>query len=93
MSVVYIGLGIVILLWIAGYLYGKHKNRNKVVCVVEDNCSGCRRCVKICTHHVLEMVKDETGIHAAVKYPDRCNACGNCMKRCKFNALKLIERV
>jgi NAD-dependent dihydropyrimidine dehydrogenase PreA subunit len=42
---------------------------------------------------VLEMVEDETGIHAVVKYPDRCAACGECPNRCKFNALKLIERI
>jgi NAD-dependent dihydropyrimidine dehydrogenase PreA subunit len=40
----------------------------------------------------LEMVEDETGIHAAVSYPDKCTACGDCLDKCKFNALKLIER-
>jgi NAD-dependent dihydropyrimidine dehydrogenase PreA subunit len=60
---------------------------------VESNCTGCRRCVKRCSRHVLEMVEDGTGIHAAVKYPDKCTACENCLDKCKFNALKLIERV
>jgi NAD-dependent dihydropyrimidine dehydrogenase PreA subunit len=41
----------------------------------------------------LEMVEDETGIHAEVKYPGKCTACGDCLGKCKFNALKLIERV
>jgi NAD-dependent dihydropyrimidine dehydrogenase PreA subunit len=41
--------------------------------------------------HVLEAVKDGTGIHVVVKYPDKCNACEHCLPKCKFNALKLIE--
>jgi NAD-dependent dihydropyrimidine dehydrogenase PreA subunit len=40
----------------------------------------------------LEMFEDETGIHAAVKYPYKCTACGDCLGKCKFNALKLVER-
>jgi NAD-dependent dihydropyrimidine dehydrogenase PreA subunit len=41
----------------------------------------------------LEMVTDETEIHAIVRYPDKCAACGDCLVTCKFNALKLVERV
>jgi ferredoxin len=89
----YIGLGIVIFLWISFHLYRKYKNKNKIICVVESNCGGCQRCVKRCSHHVLEMVEDKTGIHATVKYPNKCSACGDCMGKCKFNALKLIEQI
>jgi NAD-dependent dihydropyrimidine dehydrogenase PreA subunit len=39
------------------------------------------------------MTEDETGIHAAVKYPDKCTACGDCVGKCKFKALKLIKRI
>ncbi|MDR2775440.1 MAG: 4Fe-4S dicluster domain-containing protein [Tannerella sp.] len=92
MNAVYIAMGIVLPLWILGYVSRRHKNRHKIVCVVESNCTGCGRCVKRCSHNVLETVKDETGIHVAVKYPDRCTACEDCLGRCKFNALKLIER-
>ncbi|MDR2809198.1 MAG: 4Fe-4S dicluster domain-containing protein [Tannerellaceae bacterium] len=92
MKVEYIIVGIVLLLWILGDMYRRHKNRNKVICVVERNCTGCGRCVKRCTRHVLEKVKDETGIHLAVKYPDKCTACGDCIGKCKFEALKLTER-
>jgi NAD-dependent dihydropyrimidine dehydrogenase PreA subunit len=59
---------------------------------VDSNCTGCRRCVKRCRRHVLEVVEDEAGKHATVKYPDKCTACGDCLGRCKFNALKLIGR-
>jgi ferredoxin len=41
----------------------------------------------------LEMVTDETEIHAIARYPDKCTACGDCLAKCKFNALKLVERV
>jgi NAD-dependent dihydropyrimidine dehydrogenase PreA subunit len=41
---------------------------------------------------VLEVVEDETGKRATVKYSDKCTACGDCLPKCKFNALKLIER-
>jgi NAD-dependent dihydropyrimidine dehydrogenase PreA subunit len=41
---------------------------------------------------VLEVVDDEAGKRATVKYPDKCTACGDCLGKCKFNALKLIEQ-
>ncbi|MDR0688207.1 MAG: 4Fe-4S dicluster domain-containing protein [Prevotellaceae bacterium] len=93
MNTAYIILGVVFLLWIAGSLYRRQKNRNKVISVVESNCSGCLRCVKRCTHHVLEMKENETGKRATVKHPDRCTACGDCLGKCRFRALRLIERV
>lgn len=93
MNAVYIGAGIVLLLWISGNLHRKRKRRNKVICVVESNCAGCGRCVGRCTRRVLETVKNETGMRVVtVKYPDKCTACGECRGKCKFNALKLIER-
>ncbi|MDR0420555.1 MAG: hypothetical protein LBH30_03780 [Prevotellaceae bacterium] len=92
MSTIYIGITIIIFLWILGSLHRNRKNRNKVICVVKSNCSGCGRCIKRCRRRILEMVKDETGIHAAVKYPKKCTACGDCLIKCKFNALKIIKR-
>jgi NAD-dependent dihydropyrimidine dehydrogenase PreA subunit len=81
-------------LWIFFHVHHRRKNGNKVVCVVESNCSGCRRCVKRCSHRVLEMEEDESGVlHAAVSHPDKCTACGNCLDKCKFKALKLVERL
>jgi ferredoxin len=59
---------------------------------VESNCTGCGRCVRRCSRHVLETVRNDTGMHAVVRYPDRCTACGDCIAKCKFNALKLVER-
>ncbi|MDR1879442.1 MAG: ferredoxin family protein [Tannerellaceae bacterium] len=94
MNVVYISVGIVFVLMMAGRLHGRERARKRVIRVVESHCTGCRRCIKRCSHHVLEMVKDETGMqHAVVKNPDKCTACGDCLGRCKFNALELVERV
>jgi NAD-dependent dihydropyrimidine dehydrogenase PreA subunit len=93
MNVVYVGLVVVVLLWIAGNLYRKHKNRGRVIYVDKNSCAGCWRCVKICSRRVLEAVEDETGARVAVRYPSRCTACGDCIGKCRYNALKLIETV
>jgi ferredoxin len=93
MNTVYICVGIVLLLWISGNLHRRRKNRNRIICVVENNCTGCGRCVKRCSRRVLETVKNETGTRVTVKYPDKCTVCGDCLGKCKFNALKLVERI
>jgi ferredoxin len=92
MNTVYLCAGIVLLLWISGNLYRRQKNRNKVIAIVESNCTGCGCCIKRCSHRALETVEKSTGIYAAVKYPDRCTACGDCLVKCRFNALRLVER-
>ncbi|MDR0743595.1 MAG: 4Fe-4S binding protein [Tannerella sp.] len=93
MSSVYIGMGALLLLWIFGDLHRRRKNRNKIIYVIESSCTGCRRCVKRCSRRVLVAVKNETGTHVTVKYPDKCTACGDCLGKCKFDALKLVERI
>ena len=92
MGILHISIIVMFILLISIKWYDSRKKRHKVICVVESNCTGCQRCVKRCTHHALEMVKNETGTHATVKYHDKCTACGDCIVKCKFNALKLIER-
>ncbi|MDR1680932.1 MAG: 4Fe-4S dicluster domain-containing protein [Prevotellaceae bacterium] len=92
MTTVYISTGIAVLLWISFNLHRRRKNRHKTISIIESHCTGCRRCIKRCSRKVLEIVADESGQHAAVKYPENCTACGDCMSKCKFNALQLIER-
>ncbi|MDR2292019.1 MAG: ferredoxin family protein [Prevotellaceae bacterium] len=93
MNALYIGMGILLLLWIFSNLHRRRKSGNKVIRVIETNCTGCGRCVKRCSRRVLEMLKNEAGTRVTVKYPDKCTACENCLIKCKFDALKLVERI
>jgi NAD-dependent dihydropyrimidine dehydrogenase PreA subunit len=68
------------------------KNREKIVYVIDENCARCRVCINKCHHHVLDMVRDQDGLHLVVKDPDRCSGCGDCVKACKFKALELVQR-
>ena len=44
--VVYIAMEALLLLCILGNLHRRRKNGNRVISVVENNCTGCGRCVK-----------------------------------------------
>jgi NAD-dependent dihydropyrimidine dehydrogenase PreA subunit len=92
MNIVYIILGAVVLRWIFGGLYRHIKRKNKVIYVVESNCTGCQRCIKRCSHKVFEAVKKEKKVHIVVKNPGKCSACGDCIVVCKFNALELVSK-
>jgi NAD-dependent dihydropyrimidine dehydrogenase PreA subunit len=91
MTYIYIGSGIFVWLLIVGILK-KRQERNRVVHVVEMNCTGCGRCLKRCNHNVFEMANAEQGKHIVVKYPNRCEGCGDCVPKCKFNALEMVKR-
>ncbi|MDR3338797.1 MAG: 4Fe-4S dicluster domain-containing protein [Candidatus Symbiothrix sp.] len=92
MNIVYIALGIVFLLWILGNLHRKIKRRNKLIHIVESNCTGCQRCIKRCPHKVLEALKEEGKVRIVVKNPNKCSACGDCIAVCKFKALELVSK-
>ena len=92
MSIVHSSIVIAVILLILVKLYDSQKKKNKVICVIDSNCTGCQRCVKRCTRHALEMVKNENETRATVKYHNKCTACGDCIVKCNFNALKLVER-
>jgi NAD-dependent dihydropyrimidine dehydrogenase PreA subunit len=92
MSIVYWIIGAVLLLWFVGGIHRRRRGRNRTIRVIEENCTGCQRCVRRCSRRVLEAVKTETGMRVVVKNPDRCTACGDCIGKCKFNALELVER-
>ncbi|OAV71947.1 ferredoxin [Bacteroidales bacterium Barb6] len=92
-KMVYYIVGAILLLWFLGGLSRRLRRRNKVIHIVEDNCTGCKCCTKRCHRQVLDLAGDETGKHVVVKHPDKCTACGDCVKACKFNALELLERI
>ncbi|MDR1973083.1 MAG: 4Fe-4S binding protein [Bacteroidales bacterium] len=85
-------IGAVIVLWLVGGIYRKIRGRNKIISVIDDNCTGCKRCIKKCRHCVLDTVSDEKGAHVFVARPDKCTACGDCLIACKFKALELKEK-
>jgi NAD-dependent dihydropyrimidine dehydrogenase PreA subunit len=85
-------VGTIIALWLTGSIYRHLRGRGKIIHIIENNCTGCRKCLKMCRRDVLEAVKDEKGTHVAVKNPDNCSACCDCMHACKFKALELIEK-
>ncbi|KAA6302568.1 MAG: Electron transport complex subunit RsxB [Candidatus Ordinivivax streblomastigis] len=87
----YIG-GAVVAFWLIGGIYRQKKGKNKVIHVVEDNCTGCQRCLKKCRYRVLDKVSDEKGAHVFVKKPNQCTACGDCLSACKFNALEIVKK-
>jgi NAD-dependent dihydropyrimidine dehydrogenase PreA subunit len=93
MTIVYISLVILLLVLIGGKLHRKKKGRNRLVHVIEKNCTRCRSCLKKCNHHVLDMIKDENGMHIEVISPDKCTGCGDCISVCRFNALGFVQRV
>lgn len=81
------------LLLIIVFSYLKNKRaKSKVIHVIDDNCTGCLRCLKKCRHKALEIVSSNTGQHIALKDPERCTACSDCIVACKFNALELVSR-
>jgi NAD-dependent dihydropyrimidine dehydrogenase PreA subunit len=92
MNTLYIVLASLLLLWILGALHKSKRARNRIIHVVEENCTGCGLCVKRCSRRVLEVTVDEKGKRVTVKKPDKCTACGDCIPRCKFNALDMVER-
>ncbi|MDR2473130.1 MAG: 4Fe-4S binding protein [Tannerella sp.] len=90
MKILYI-IGGLLLLWITASVIRGRKNRNKVLCIDTERCTGCGRCVKRCTRKVIETVKEEN-TYAVVRYPERCTGCGDCIAKCKFGALQMTER-
>ncbi|MDR0363623.1 MAG: 4Fe-4S binding protein [Bacteroidales bacterium] len=80
------------LIIILSYFRNK-RAKNKVIHVIDNNCTGCRRCLKKCRHKALEMVNGETSNrHVILKHPEKCTACKDCIIACKFNALELVDR-
>lgn len=65
--------------------------KQKVVCVIDDNCTGCQRCIKKCRRNALEITGNGKERHVALN-PDKCTACGDCIPVCKFNALEIVRR-
>jgi heterodisulfide reductase subunit A-like polyferredoxin len=86
----YIAGAIIVLYLINGIYHHIHRCR-KTIHVIDDNCTGCKRCLKKCHRNVLASASEEKGAHIVIRNPLRCSACGGCVSVCKFKALQLIE--
>jgi ferredoxin len=82
----------VVAFWIISRIILHIRRRGKIVCLTEENCTACGKCVKRCKHRVFELVKDGKKAHVVVKNPDKCTACGDCLGVCKFKALEIIYK-
>jgi NAD-dependent dihydropyrimidine dehydrogenase PreA subunit len=85
-------IGALVAVWLAGSIYRRIRGRRKTICVTEEKCTGCGKCLKRCRRNVFEMVKDGKAAHVIVRNPQNCTACGDCMTTCKFKALELIKK-
>lgn len=62
----------------------------------EEECIGCRRCMKVCPADAVEMIEvgeDEKG--RTIRIPEfdysKCVSCGNCVRDCPKDALTMKE--
>ena len=88
---IYIIISVLLVLIFVGIYFRNKRAKKKVIRVIDNNCTGCQRCLKKCRYKALEMGTREIGQHVVLN-PDRCTACGDCLTVCKFNALELINR-
>ncbi len=55
--------------------------------IIEDACTGCRRCKKVCPSDAIEGEKKE--VHKIDI--DKCIKCGLCISSCKFDAIEALS--
>jgi len=57
-----------------------------MVIVEKDKCTGCELCVRICHHHCIECVQDESGNIIRIDR-ELCSTCSQCVAVCPRQAL------
>jgi len=50
--------------------------------ILEDNCTGCTACVRVCPTEAIRVRDRKASID-----PNRCVDCGNCVTACQFHAI------
>ncbi|MDR1983714.1 MAG: 4Fe-4S binding protein [Prevotellaceae bacterium] len=65
----------------------------KEIYVVADKCTGCKRCVNICRHHVLSMISISGNVYATACRQEHCSACGKCIAICPNRAIELVKQI
>ncbi|MGE5379949.1 MAG: mercury methylation ferredoxin HgcB [Methylocystaceae bacterium] len=69
----------------------KHRYLKNVVTLMvdRDKCTGCRICLDVCPHDVLE-IQDKL---IAIRDRDACMECGACARNCPFEAITVQSGV
>lgn len=55
--------------------------------IINENCTGCKVCLKSCPYSAIDMVDKQ----AVINY--RCTMCGACLNACKFEAIVIEDFV
>ncbi len=58
----------------------------KVAALIQDLCTNCRLCGKVCFYDAIEFTPDMTFI------PESCDGCGLCLEFCPTGAIRMEER-
>lgn len=62
--------------------------RNLISYDINENCTGCRRCARLCPHQAISGDKKEQN----VINQELCNQCGLCKATCNFAAIDIKPR-
>lgn len=58
--------------------------------LIEEKCTGCKLCERVCQYNAIKMIKKETKKHLLPEInPNKCEACGLCVSICPTEALYL----
>ena len=55
------------------------------ICIIEENCTGCKLCQTACLFGAIEVVEGKAAVG------EGCTLCGACAEACKFEAI-VVER-
>lgn len=61
---------------------GSCDHRKRIYVVNTRKCTGCEKCLKICSHHAITTKNNKAFIEI-----NRCRSCGNCEDYCRRHAV------
>lgn len=75
-------------------------DRNKIVDINREKCTGCGKCVKVCPKQVISLQPYDQPVRLVCNANERgrvvtdvckagCFSCGKCVEACKFDALSM----